>query len=63
MQPLATRRPFDDPGVKVFHYRLMRDDETLLQRLAPFLLAGLQSPPTDAGDDAAPPAGARHDAR
>ncbi len=40
-----------------------RDDETLLQRLAPFLLAGLQSPPADAGDDAAPPAGARHDAR
>jgi hypothetical protein len=32
VQPLATRRPFDDPGVKVFHYRLMRDDETLLAK-------------------------------
>jgi AcrR family transcriptional regulator len=31
-----------------------RDDETLLQRLAPFLLAGLQSPPTDLGDDPLP---------
>jgi AcrR family transcriptional regulator len=26
------------------------NDETLLHRLAPFLLAGLQSPPTDTGD-------------
>ena len=33
-----------------------RDDETLLHRLAPFLLAGLQSPPTDLGDDTPPPA-------
>lgn len=32
VQPLATRRPFDDPGVQVFHYRLMRDDETLLAK-------------------------------
>jgi AcrR family transcriptional regulator len=28
-------------------------DEILLHRLAPFLLAGLQSPPTDTGDDGA----------
>jgi AcrR family transcriptional regulator len=28
-----------------------RNDEVLLHRLAPFLLAGLQSPPTDSGDD------------
>ena len=34
-----------------------RDDETLLHRLAPFLLAGLQSPPTDSGDDASPSEG------
>jgi AcrR family transcriptional regulator len=31
-----------------------RDDETLLHRLAPFLLAGLQSPPTEPGDDPPP---------
>ncbi len=29
------------------------DDQVLLHRLAPFLLAGLQAPPTDGGDDAA----------
>ncbi|MBK6336576.1 MAG: TetR family transcriptional regulator [Betaproteobacteria bacterium] len=34
-----------------------RDDETLLHRLAPFLLAGLQSPPTDSGDDSLPSEG------
>ncbi len=30
--PLATRRPTDDPGVTSLHYRLMRDDETLLAK-------------------------------
>jgi hypothetical protein len=39
-----------------------RDDETLLHRLAPFLLAGLQSPPTDLGDDTPPPAEPRQPA-
>lgn len=34
------------------------NDEILLRRLAPFLLAGLQSPPTDTGDDLPPQDGA-----
>jgi len=32
VQPLATRRPYDDPVVASFHYRLMRDEETLLAK-------------------------------
>ena len=32
VQVLATRRPYDDPGVASFHYRLMRDEETLLAK-------------------------------
>jgi hypothetical protein len=34
----------------------MNDDEALLKRLAPFLLAGLMSPLADVGDDAREPA-------
>lgn len=33
------------------------DDEMLLHRLAPFLLAGLQSPPTDGADEGRPASG------
>ena len=40
-----------------------RDDETLLHRLAPFLLAGLQSPPSDLGDDTPTPVEPRQPAR
>jgi hypothetical protein len=32
VQALSTRRPYDEPGVASFHYRLMRDDETLLAK-------------------------------
>jgi hypothetical protein len=30
--PLATRRPFDDPGVATWHYRLLPERETLLAK-------------------------------
>ncbi|HEY4068380.1 MAG TPA: fatty acid cis/trans isomerase [Burkholderiaceae bacterium] len=32
VKPLATRRPFDAPGVESFHYRLLRDDETVVAK-------------------------------
>ncbi len=38
--PLATRRPFDDPGVATWHYRLLPERETLLAKThLPFTLS------------------------
>jgi hypothetical protein len=38
--PLATRRPFDDPGGSPWFYRLMRDDESVLAKThMPFSLS------------------------
>lgn len=38
--PLATRRPFDDPGIARPWYRLVRDDETLLAKThMPYVLS------------------------
>ena len=30
--PLTTRRPYDDPGIEVFYYRLWRDHSTILDK-------------------------------
>ena len=38
--PIATRRPYDDPGKERFYYRLVREDETLLAKThMPFALS------------------------
>ncbi len=38
--PLATRRPYDDPGVSTFYYRLVPEQETLLAKThMPYLLS------------------------
>ena len=41
LQPLSTRRPYDDPGVERVYYRLWRDHSTILDKThMPYALGG-----------------------